>query len=466
MSEGPARLARRIGEYQVAAIVLGAAATLLISVLPTLSFGYENPDLHVMLETTASLVSGLAAFLIYGRYRRTGLLSELVLSIALTMLTVANVAAALTPSASDMLDEQAVWVPLWTRMVAAAALAAAAFTARREVRRPGLAPWALLGGAATVGAAALAASVVGPHLGTGIDPGISPASSDHPRVVGSAGELACQLTTMALAVAASVGFSLRARQTDDELLGWFALAATLAAFSRLNYVLFPSGYSDWVFTGDFFRLGANLLILVGAGKQISAYQRQAAEAAVLAERRRIARDLHDGLAQDLAFISMQASRLMNEEQADSIAVAADRALADSRGAISALSSPPDEPLADSVTRMANLLGRRSDAEIKVHVETEVEASHERREALLRILSEAISNAIRHGGASMIIVRLSGGRGLRLAVADNGNGFDPDVARASGGFGLATMRDRAEQLGGSLVLRARPGQGTEVEVLLP
>jgi signal transduction histidine kinase len=455
---------RRLPEFQALVVGLCAAITLIVSVLSTVKFGYRDDEVHVALETVAVLVSALAAFLLYERFGRTRELRELLLTMALTLLTCANLIGALSSAASTTIDRDAVWAPLFSSLLAAASVATAAWAPRRRVRGSLVGPIAILAAVLAAGAIVGIALLAAPHLSTGIDPKLSPAASDHPRVVGSIGLLSCQLVAMALYGAAAVGFTRRARSGGDELLAWLALASTLAAFSRLNYFLFPSGYSEWVFTGDILRVGVYALILVGAVRTIASYERASAEAAVLEERRRIAQDLHDGLAQDLAFIAMQAAELPRDDQrAARIAEATDYAIAGSRGAILALGVPPDEPLGDSIAALARTLTRRSGAEIELVLEDGLQATAERRDALLRVLSEAISNALRHGRASKIAVRLSGGPGLRLSVLDDGAGF---AEREGGGLGLAGMRERVEGLGGEFHLRSRPGHGTEVKVLLP
>jgi signal transduction histidine kinase len=82
--------------------------------------------------------------------------------------------------------------------------------------------------------------------------------------------------------------------------------------------------------------------------------------------------------------------------------------------------------------------------------------------------EATSNAVRHGEASGVTVRLARGDELRLTISDDGAGFDParPRRRAGGGFGLISMRERTEALGGRFSVQSRPGAGTRVEVVLP
>jgi signal transduction histidine kinase len=89
-----------------------------------------------------------------------------------------------------------------------------------------------------------------------------------------------------------------------------------------------------------------------------------------------------------------------------------------------------------------------------------------REALLRIVREAVTNASRHGQAKTIDVTLENGDGIRLLIADDGIGFDPTELVDSEGLGLTTMRARTRDLGGELRITPRPAGGMEVEVLIP
>ena len=87
--------------------------------------------------------------------------------------------------------------------------------------------------------------------------------------------------------------------------------------------------------------------------------------------------------------------------------------------------------------------------------------------LLRIVREAVTNGVRHGGATEVSVTLHHEGGLRLTVSDNGSGFEPDHPPGRlDSFGLTSMRERATALGGRLEVRSGQGRGTEVEVVLP
>ena len=83
---------------------------------------------------------------------------------------------------------------------------------------------------------------------------------------------------------------------------------------------------------------------------------------------------------------------------------------------------------------------------------------------MRIVREAVTNAVRHGSASVVRVDFSNGQGLRLRIEDDGVGFDPAEAHPNG-FGLVGMRERAAALGGQLFL-ASTSEGTQIEVVVP
>jgi signal transduction histidine kinase len=311
----------------------------------------------------------------------------------------------------------------------------------------------------------------GHHLPEVIDPTLSPDASDRPRIVGDPTVLGVQLLSTIFFAVAAVGFVRRAERTHDELTSWLALAATMGAFARLNYFLFPSLYSQWIYTGDALRLAFFVLLIVGALREIGAYQHQLASVAVFEERRRMARDLHDGLAQELAYITAQSRRMLERGDAepgiDRVAAAAQRALDESRVAITALTAPLDEPLDSVLVRTAEELAERAGASVNFEMDEGVRASGAEREALLRIVRESVTNAVRHGHATRLTVALVANGGLRLSVSDNGEGFDPDAgSNGRAGFGLVSMRERAEALGGELHVRSRRGHGTHVEVVLP
>lgn len=446
--------------------IAGVAATVALAGVPGAGFAFHGPRLQSAIEAASALVAILAAYLLVGRFELGRRLSDLALVMAATTLAVTNLAFSAVPAiAGDPDAAFAVWSTAWGRVLAAAAFAAAALVPEIRLgraRRAGVV--ALTGtGAAIVIVAAAAAGLAG-SLPAGFGP--DPAASDTVDVSAPTGFLALQALTLVLFAMATVGFSRRARRDRDELMGWFAVATALAAVSRLDALLFPATASGWVEVADLLRLGFYLVLLVGALREIRAYQRQVALAAVLDERRRLARDLHDGLAQELTFISMQTRRLRNGDAA-LVQEAAERALDESRAAIAALSRRSDEPLASAIAQVAEMLTAREGARLRLDLDAAVDLQGEARESLLRIVREAVTNGVRHGGASEVCVALRYDGGLRLTVSDNGQGF---AIAAPGGradsFGLVSMRERARAMGGWIEVRSQPAQGTEVEVVLP
>ena len=210
------------------------------------------------------------------------------------------------------------------------------------------------------------------------------------------------------------------------------------------------------------------VLTVGTMNAIEAARRRAITKAIVKERHRIARDLHDGLAQELAYIRMEAMRMAagQDARAARLARAAERALEESRGAIDSLRRDHESSFSVELAQVAEELTDRAGARLSLELEPGMEIHPERRQALVRILREAITNGVRHGCATEVALELSGGDGVRMAIRDNGAGFEPGGPRRPGSFGLTTMRERAQAMGGDLTIESDPGEGTLVEVVLP
>jgi signal transduction histidine kinase len=450
------------------AIAVGALTTLAVGVVPSVRFAYRSPSLHILLEAVAGLVALLAAYLVFGRFRATRRASDLGLVCALGMFAAAGLALSAIPRAIDPgIGSFVTWAPLTARVLGAVLLAAAAYgSARRVSVRDGLV--ALAACALALGLIAGTVAAFADRLPQGIDPSLSPRNA--PDLSGDPTVLALQLVTAALFCVAAIGFARNAGPAGDDFSRWLAAGAVLAAFARVNYFLFPSLYSDWVYLGDLLRLAFYLVVLVGAAREIGGYWRAAATAAILDERRRMARDLHDGLAQELAFIVTQAQRLARRDDpaARHVVDAARRALDESRRAIAALSLPLDEPFASLLARVAEDVGVRVGLRLDLHLEKKFDAPADTRDALLRVVREAVTNAAKHAQATSVRIELTNGDGFHLRISDDGRGFDPSESTSTGdrGFGLTSMRERIEALGGRLRVASAPGRGTEIDVVLP
>ncbi|HEX6715402.1 MAG TPA: sensor histidine kinase [Thermoleophilaceae bacterium] len=446
-------------------------ATLMIAVLDGVRFAYDSPEANVMIATAVALIGILAAGLVAARFLRSRQLQDLALTLALVVLSASNLFLSALPSAFGDLESNFVgWAPFCARLLGAFLFAFSVAVPDREVPNPRRAVWlTFLGGLALTGALAVVVAAFAPNWANPMADAVAPASSDSPHLTDDTVQLVLLAVTFALYALATVGFVRRAETTRDELFGWFALAAPFAAAAAANNFLFPSLYPGWVYTADIFRLGFYGMLAVGAAREIAAWQEQLAEAAATGERRRIARDLHDGLAQELAFIVGQTRALVERSGEEGpfshIAAAAERALDESRTAIAALSRNVDDPLDVVLAQAAEDVASRTGAHIRFELAPGIHVAPEVREDLARIVREAVSNAARHGEASTVTVSLSNTDGIRVSVIDDGKGFDPEAPRRRG-FGLTSMRERAEMRGATVLVESQPGMGTKVEVLLP
>jgi signal transduction histidine kinase len=447
-------------EATIATAVVCALVSLNGFFPPPQAASYATPSVRVALETITTLIGLLAAYLVYGRYRISRRLSDFVLVCALEIVALkAMFFVGHHAVAPEDVDIFATWAQTVSVVLGAALLAVSAFVPDRRIEHRRRIAIVLLAVPLVLGLVASIEAVFVPesHLG---------AESPPPGLTYELFQVGAAL----LYVVAAVGFTRRAGRTNDELMRWLAVGATVAAAARLNYAVFPPYLNDRLYTGDILRLGFAVVLLLGAAREIQAYWRSRAETAVLEERRRLARDLHDGLAHELAFISSQARALERSADGDGAAgrlgAAAERALDESRRAIAALSRPVDEPLHVSLAQAAEEVAGRTGTRVRHELVEDLDATPAAREALIRITREAVSNAARHGAARTVHVRLErSGAGLRLTVADDGTGFDP-AGPSPHGFGLISMRERAESAGGTFRVDSTDGGGSTVEVTLP
>ena len=456
----------RRGTIGFAAAVVSGVAACALAVLPRLQFTYNGMLLHVALETAASLIALLAGFLVFGRLRRHGNVNDLLLACALAVFVLLNLRFLIMDAqARSRPNDLIAWALLIGRSLGAVLFALAAFVSRRRLWRPDLALAASVAGVCAivlllaVTLNGVPGDVVHPLAGTSVsDPPKGPAVGVHPAL------LTLQLATAALYGVAAAGFFRRSRRMGDEFLCWLAIAGALAAFSHLNYSLYPFSYAQLVHTGDIFRLCFYATLLVGSMREIWSYWHALSEAAVLEERRRIACDLHDGLAQELAYLARNLDSADGEpgkETVDLLRGAVERAQHESRRVVSALTAPHAEPVEVVLAQATAEVAKRFHLGLQLDLVPGIKVSAAREDALVRIACEAVTNAARHSGANWVHLKLErDGPRLRLRVSDRGRGFDPAIAH--GGFGLVSMRQRARSVGGALWISSVPGQGSEVE----
>ena len=291
-------------------------------------------------------------------------------------------------------------------------------------------------------------------------------SAEHPLLTAHPALLVAQAFSAVCFLVASIAFAVQSARRDDALLHWLGPAFALAGFARVNYLLFPSLYTDWLYTGDLLRTGCYLLLLIGAGRELKEYWTAQSRAAVLEDRRRLARELHDGVIQELGYIRAESYALPADlPPGDRIIAACDRGLDEARAAVQALGRPADEPLGFVLHRAARELAERYQVDLEVEVDDSISVQPEQQHDLMRITREAVSNAVRHGKAERVHVMLSRkGDCRRLVIQDNGQGFDVGRAVADNiGYGLVSMRDRARNLPGTFDVDGQNPSGTLVTV---
>ena len=452
----------------LAAAVVSGVVTFAVALLPELHFAYWQPLLHVALETAASLIALLAGFLVLGRLRRAGWLNELLLACALALLALLNLFLLMVPALVGLVPHALlVWTALAGSSLGAVLFVLSAFAPRRRLRRPGL---VLAAGAAGVATAVLVAVLVSELSGPWPPPAAAllPARPPvPPELHAEPVLLTLQLFMTLLYGVAAVGFLRRSQRAGDEFLGWLSIAAIFAAAAHVNYFLYPSLYSPWVHIGDAFRLCFYAVLLAGSMREIWAYWQALSETAVAQERRRIARDLHDGLAQELAYLARNLDLLEGDTGGGTVSRlrrAVDRAQLESRRAVSTLIAPAGQAIDSALADAVGEIAERFHVGLDLDLVPGVRLPAARAEALLRIACEAVTNAARHSGSGRVRLNVErDGSRVRLRVSDEGRGFDAAIPGA--GFGLVSMRERARSVGGELRISSAPGRGSEVEVAL-
>jgi len=202
-----------------------------------------------------------------------------------------------------------------------------------------------------------------------------------------------------------------------------------------------------------------------AGRLISAHED---------ERQRLARELHDDLTQRLARLAIDAGRMESAVDAPEGMRLLREGLVRLSEDVHALSYRLHPSVLDDLGLVEALKAECDRVMRHGELRVDVEASAapgilpaEVSLCLFRVAQEALSNAARHAHASAVTVVLSSrSRGLRLAVSDNGSGFDPDGPRGRASLGLASMRERVRLLHGELDIKSTPGRGTTVVAWVP
>lgn len=259
-----------------------------------------------------------------------------------------------------------------------------------------------------------------------------------------------------VAVVAAIGALLAVASAVDapEILGWMALMTAIALLLGL-----------WIsrITDQSTERAALLAELGRTRDELAAASR---DLGALAERERLAREIHDTLAQGFTSILLLAQsgegrtwRLVEQTARENLAES--RALVAATAPAGLGSTPLPAALRRLVERFADELGIAATMRVD-GTERALPAGQD--VVLLRVSQEALANVRKHAGASRLeLVLTFGPGGAAVRISDDGRGFDP--AEPGSGFGLAGMRERVREIGGALDLRSGPGGGTCVEVRL-
>ena len=439
---------------EILLVCLLASGTALFAASDSLKSAYELHDARLAFDTAVAVVATFVCVLTSVRFLVEGRTLDLLLAAGFWSIALGTAAFGLVPVfGGGTLSPAAAWQLVGARLLGAGLIAIAPYVdGRMAARRRSLVSVGV-GVAVLLGVAAGAMRVPGP----------SPFDAD--SLEGSYVRMAALLLTT-LWLIALVGFALRYRRYGRDLDSWMCLAATLAVFADLHLVLTPVVSSDLVLQGDFLRVIAYGVLLVGVWRAISEAE---FGRAVADERARVAREIHDGLAQYLFAISTQVNMLETgaplEEVLPRLKRAAASAQQEARFAVLALSSAGGSARFDSaLRRYVEVLTADGALDVELDVDPQVRLAPDEQIEVFRIVQEGLGNARRHAGATHVEVSITQRAGRRVvSVSDDGVGFDETAVVP--GQGVANMRSRAHAIDGALTLRSDPGRGTAIEVVL-
>ena len=439
---------------EVLLVCLLASGTALFAASDSLKSAYELHDARLAFDTAVAVVAAFVCVLTSIRFLVEGRTLDLLLAAGFWSIALGTAAFGLVPVlGGGSLSTAAAWQLVGARLLGAGLIAIAPYAdGRMAARQRSL----VSVGAGVALLLLVAAGAMNMPTGSPIDA---------ETLEGSYVRLAALLLTT-LWLVALVGFALRYRRYGRDLDSWMCLAATLAVFADLHLVLTPVVSSDLLLQGDFLRVIAYGVLLVGVWRAISEAE---FGRAVADERARVARDIHDGLAQYLFAISTQVNMLETGAPLDEVLPrlkrAATSAQQEARFAVLALSSAGGSARFDSaLRRYIEVLTADGALDVELDVDPQVRLAPDEQIEVFRIVQEGLGNARRHAGASHVEVSITQRASRRVVtISDNGVGFDETAV--VDGQGVANMRSRARAIDGALTLRSDPDRGTAIEVVL-
>jgi signal transduction histidine kinase len=412
------------------------------------------PELRLVLQTIAAFAAGIIAVLAGVRYAVEGRRLDLLLSTGFIVASVSTTAFSIVPALNGHpIHRPEAWAATLGRVFSWVFIAAAPFVRGRSGPRAlantiALALIVLFAGWLLLRSAGPTLPLLGPQ-------------ADTPFALTSALAALALLNLLAL-----VGFGKRFYERREDLDRWLALGSTLMLFASLHYIFTPVLATSSVSRGDFLRLLAYGLLLVGAWRAISfaVFGRAVAE-----ERARVAREIHDGLAQYLFAVSTHATMLEQgappEPTIAKLKEAATAAQQEARYAILALSTAAGNATLDAaLRRYIEFVTADGELEVELEIDPAVRLAPDEQIEVFRIVQEGLANVRKHASArhAEVVIGLREGERF-VSVRDDGTGFDGQATEA--GQGLKNIRARTQSIEGGFSLTSRPGFGTALEVVL-
>jgi signal transduction histidine kinase len=487
----------------LAAIVVSVFAVAALS-SPNIPLAIRNDDLDRAISGLAAGVAAMAALLQWNRYREDKDLAALLLATALLVLASEN-AFSLSVAITGLQDalgfslrnpgQAPIYGWILSRALAGTLFGLAAVAQLRGWKRSApAAPLALtLVAVVPVMFVVLRAvermlptlydvrgleGIFGPSRALGIAPGMT------------ASLFTLNLLAAVMLVAAAQLYRGVYRSTSNRQSLLLSYALFIGTLGQLQFAIVPPSYFGLVSAGDFIRVAFYVSIVLAfdadtlatlrelriSRAKVEELQHAETAKAVLGERSRLARDLHDGLAQELWLAKLRFGRLLAavgrdqaevDREARALSAAIDSAIAEARLAVIAMNVRPGDShdLETALARYVYDVSERLDLAVNFRVERpapplDVHVSEE----ILRAVHEALHNVRKHAEASTATVVLDGEDELvRVSITDDGQGLKP--GHEGRGYGLASMRERMEALGGRVWIES-PGFGTVIRLEVP
>jgi signal transduction histidine kinase len=444
---------------EVLLLGLLAAQLALFAAYPGLRPAYGVPAARLVFETVVMLGGGIVAVLAGIRFSVEGRRLDLFLSSGFFVGAASTLAFSIAPAlGGNAIGRTEAWPGVAGRLLAWTLIAAAPFVRGRVRARQRTLGNTLVGFALVLVLLWLAARSLGNTL-----PFVpADGSADAPFLLTLSFGFQALLNLVAVA-----GFGLRFRGHGQDLDRFVALGATLLLFASLAYLFAPLSATTDLSQGDFLGVLAYGVLLVGVWRAIRASE---FGRAVAEERARVAREIHDGLAQYLFAVSTHASMLEDgapaEEVVPRLKEAAASAQQEARFAVLALSSASGTaPFDAALRRYVEFLTADGRLEVELDVDPRVSLAPDEQIEVFRIVQEGLANVRKHAGARRAEVVIAERDGQRVvAVRDDGGGFEEDGG-AGAGQGLRNIRARSAAIEGACDVRSAPGFGTELVVTL-